>query len=257
VTETLPDDLRAALTALARVPRLLVASDYDGTLAPIVNRPSDAVPLPAAAEALAAIAELPDTAAALISGRALRDLKSLSQAPDAVELVGSHGSEFDTGFVHQVDDAATALLERIIDALNEISARHPGVTVETKPVSAAIHVRNASAEDGRKALEEAESAAQEWDAQLTTGKAVAEFAVIHTDKGQAFDILRQQHDASGAVFFGDDVTDEKVFRRLDPSDVGVKVGDGETAAQYRVESPAGVAAALQLLLDERRAHLRQ
>ncbi|MCG5431417.1 trehalose-phosphatase [Mycobacterium sp. MYCO198283] len=252
MTESLPADLRDALRSLAGVPRLLVASDYDGTLAPIVDRPGDAVPLPEAADALAAVAELPDTTAALISGRALRDLQALSRAPDAVVLVGSHGSEFDTGFVHQVDDAAEALLERIVDSLTRIAEHYPGVTVEQKPVSAALHVRNASAEDGRKALRDAETAAQEWDAQITTGKAVIEFAVIHTDKGQAFDILREQHGACGAVFFGDDVTDEKVFRRLRPPDVGVKVGDGDTAARYRVETPAGVAAALRFLADERR-----
>ena len=41
-----------------------------------------------------------------------------------------------------------------------------------------------------------------------------EFAVIITDKGEAVDILRDQHDASAVVFFGDDVTDEKAFRRM-------------------------------------------
>ncbi len=51
-----------------------------------------------------------------------------------------------------------------------------------------------------------------------------EFAVIQTDKGQALDILRHQQGASAAVFFGDDVTDEKAFRRLHGPDVGVKVG---------------------------------
>ena len=45
----LPDDLQRALTDVARVPRLLVASDFDGTIAPIVSNPSDARPIPAAA----------------------------------------------------------------------------------------------------------------------------------------------------------------------------------------------------------------
>ena len=58
--------------------------------------------------------------------------------------------------------------------------------------------------------------------------------MIQTDKGQALDILRHQQGASAAVFFGDDVTDEKAFRRLHGPDVGVKVGDGDTLADYRV-----------------------
>ena len=57
-----------------------------------------------------------------------------------------------------------------------------------------------------------------------------EFAVISTDKGEAVDILREQTDATAVVFFGDDVTDEKAFRRMRDADVGVKVGPGETLA---------------------------
>jgi trehalose 6-phosphate phosphatase len=86
---------------------------------------------------------------------------------------------------------------------------------------------------------------------VTTGKAVLEFAVISTDKGEAVDILRDEHDASAEVFFGDDVTDEKAFVRLRESDLGVKVGPGETAASYRIDSPEDVAEALRHLADSR------
>ena len=86
---------------------------------------------------------------------------------------------------------------------------------------------------------------------MTEGKAVLEFAVISTDKGEAVDILRDQHDASAVVFFGDDVTDEKAFRRLRDGDVGVKVGPGDTAAGYRIATPDDVAAALTYLLEAR------
>ena len=244
----LPPDLQSALTSVAGVRRLLVTSDFDGTLAPIVNNPADARPLPEAASALIALADVPDTAAALISGRALEVLRSLSSMPDTVHLVGSHGAEFDSGFSHDIDKA---LLATITAELNAIAAHRSGVAVETKPASVALHVRNASADDGAAALDEARAAAGAWDAHLTEGKAVLEFAVISTDKGEAVDILRDQHDASAVVFFGDDVTDEKAFRRLRDGDVGVKVGPGDTAAGYRIETPDDVAAALAYLLEAR------
>jgi trehalose 6-phosphate phosphatase len=255
VTE-LPPELRTALDAAARVPRLLVTSDFDGTLSPIVDNPSDARPLPQAGRALVELAELPSTAAALISGRALRDLRVLSSMPESVHLVGSHGAEFDTtsetgkrsGFSHDVDET---LLQTITDTLESIASDKPGVTVETKPASVALHVRNASGDDGEAALAAAWDAASGWDAQATTGKSVLEFAVISTDKGEAIDILRREHDASAVVFFGDDVTDEKAFRRLTDADVGVKVGAGESLARYRVDSPDDVAAALQYLVRVR------
>ncbi len=246
----LPADLQRALTSAAATPRLLVTSDFDGTLAPIVSNPADARPLADAADALVALADLPDTASALISGRALEVLRELSGMPVSVHLVGSHGAEFDSGFAHEIDGA---LLQRITTELDEIAAGKPGVTVETKPASVALHVRNASAGDGEAALTEARGASTNWDAQLTEGKAVLEFAVIQTDKGEAIDILRSQENATAVVYFGDDVTDEKAFRRLGGGDVGVKVGPGQTLATYRVETPEDVASALKYLLDARRS----
>jgi trehalose 6-phosphate phosphatase len=245
----LPVDLKAALRSVARVPQLLVTSDFDGTLAPIVNHPGDARPLPSAAAALCALAELPATTAALVSGRALRDLAALSDMPDTVHLVGSHGAEFDTGFSREIDET---LLQTIADALSAIAARHPGVTVEPKRASVALHVRNAAPADAEAALAAAQAAAESWDAETTAGKAVLEFAVITTDKGEAIDILRDRDAATAVVFFGDDVTDEKAFLRLRDRDVGVKVGAGETAAQFRVGTPEDVATALEFLLTERR-----
>jgi trehalose 6-phosphate phosphatase len=246
-----PDDLHRALSTVARVPRLLVASDFDGTVAPIVSKPSDARPIPAAADALAALAALRQTTTALISGRALRDLAELSGAPTEVHLVGSHGSEFNTDFLDAVDDSARALLADLEQTMAGLAARYPGATIETKPVSVAFHVRNAAPEHAQEALDAALAAVADWDVHITEGKAVREFAVIDTDKGEALELLRRQGEADAIVFFGDDVTDEKAFSRLGDADVGVKVGSGDTRAVYRVEAPDDVAAALQVLHDIR------
>jgi trehalose 6-phosphate phosphatase len=256
----LPADLLRALDGAAATPRLLVASDFDGTLAPIVSNPIDARPLPRAADALLTLVGLPSTTVALVSGRALATLRELSSMPKSVHLVGSHGAEFDTGggersdsgnvagFAHDID---RDLLDRITAELTAIATNRPGVTVEPKPASVALHVRNASADDGRAALDAARDAARAWDAELTEGKAVLEFAVISTDKGEAVDIIRDRDGATAVVFFGDDVTDEKAFRRMRGGDVGVKVGPGDTLAGYRVESPEDVATALEYLVGRR------
>ncbi len=247
----LPVELQRALDAISRADKLLVTCDFDGTLAPIVNNPEDARMLPAAASALTALTGLPDTEVALVSGRALgvlRTLTGFSGIGPAIHLVGSHGAEFDTGFAHDIDED---LLARITAELNEIAAGRPGVTVETKPASAALHVRNASADDGAAALSEARRASQNWDAHITAGKAVLEFAVLKTSKGEAVDILRDRTASTAVLFLGDDVTDETAFVRLRHGDVGVKVGPGETAARFRVESPDDVAETLGYLVHAR------
>ena len=123
--------------------------------------------------------------------------------------------------------------------------------METKPASVALHVRNASATDGQAALDAATAASPPWQAHVTEGKSVLEFAVVATDKGEAIDVLRERTGATAVVFFGDDVTDEKAFRRMRESDVGVKVGPGKTLAPYRIDSPDDVADALIQLLARR------
>lgn len=254
--QDLPLELRRALATVARVPRLLVASDYDGTLAPIVSDPSKAYPHGESVRALRALAGLSGTTAAVISGRALRDLAALSRLPVEVQLIGSHGSEFDVGFVHAIDSDARQLLREVVAAMNKIAAENSGVAVEVKPASVALHVRNAAPEIGRRALDQARQGPASWvGVQVTEGKAVIELAVVPTDKGSALSTVRHQESASAAVFFGDDVTDEKAFRVLCGPDIGIKVGDGESLADYRVDSTEAVSHALAFLLEERRTWL--
>jgi hypothetical protein len=90
---------------------------------------------------------------------------------------------------------------------------------------------------------------------VTEGKEVIELAVVHTDKGDALDILRHQVGASAALFVGDDVTDESAFVRLTGPDVSVKVGDGDTAARHRISGQGDVAVLFALLSEERAAWL--
>jgi trehalose 6-phosphate phosphatase len=234
----------------------LVASDYDGTLAPIVADPEAARALPESVGAMRVLAGLHETTAAVISGRALRDLATLSRLPAEVHLVGSHGSEFDVGFVHALDEQARGLHRRLENELEGLVAGASGVGLEVKPASIAVHVRRAEEEVGTRVLQAVRNGPASWDGvSVTEGKAVIELAVIATDKGHALDVLRHEAGASAAVFVGDDVTDERAFIRLAGPDVGIKVGDGTSAAGFRVADTAAVATVLAFLVEERRAWL--
>ncbi len=248
--------LRDALARIARVPHLLITCDYDGTLAPIVENPSDAAPLPEAVAALRALANLPQTKVAVVSGRALRDLAVLSRLPSEIHLVGSHGSEFDVGFVHQLGPEATELRTRLQSTLRPLVAEHPGAHLEAKPASVAVHTRGADRQVAADLTEQIDAGPASWPGvQVTRGKEVIELSVVETDKGTALDTLRSQLGASAVLFIGDDVTDENGFAHLHGPDVGVKVGDGATRAGHRVADPLAVARLLAQVLDIRRRWL--
>jgi trehalose 6-phosphate phosphatase len=237
------------LTGAAGAAELLVALDFDGTLAPIVPVPGDARALPEAATAVYGLAALPATTVVLVSGRALADLAAVSGFGPPMRLVGSHGLEPDDGPV-PLDDEQRARLERLLAEVDELVDGAAGVLVERKPAGVAVHVRGAEAEVGARVLDKVRAGPAAAPGIVTTpGKAVLDLAVTEMSKGVALDRLR----GGATVFFaGDDVTDETVFTRLRPGDVGVKVGEGETAARYRVADPAALAAVLGQLLAARR-----
>jgi trehalose-phosphatase len=253
VSDEIDPALRSAVGRIARVPQLLIACDYDGTLAPIVEDPSEAKPLPEAVAAVRALAALPQTTVAVVSGRALRDLATLSRLPSEVHLVGSHGSEFDIGFVQRLAPELVELRTRLQKAIEEIVKDRPGVRLEPKPASIAVHTRSTSREHSQAIQEALRLGPAAWPGvHVTHGKEVVELLVLATHKGTAVDALRMQLSASAVLFVGDDVTDENAFANLHGPDVGIKIGPGETRAGYRVGQPIDAVRVLGLLLETRR-----
>jgi trehalose-phosphatase len=253
---SLDAQLRRAVAEAARVPLLLVGCDYDGTLAPISADPRSVHPVPEAVTALRLLASLPETTVAVISGRALRELAAMSRLPAEVHLIGSHGSEFDFGFVHALDERARLLHQRLVMVLRSMTRQARGVFLEVKPASVAVHVRQAERDVAREVLAQVRSWPGMWDGvQVTEGDAVVELSVVRTDKGEALEVLRRRSGAMATVFLGDDVSVEEVFARLAGPDLGIKVGAGTTLAPYRITGPAEVGALLSLLWEERRGWL--
>lgn len=220
--------------------RILVASDFDGTISEIVARPSDARADPSALAALKLLAEASAVAVAVVSGRTRDELKQLLGDIPGITLIGEHGS--DSGQDVSDDSGLVAELAR---QLREVAADYPGTIVEEKRLSVVFHYRQSG-----EGIEEGLSRVLEGPARvpgvvLTEGKKVLELHVTSRVKGDAVEELRVSTGADAIVFFGDDVTDETVFARLQSQDVGVKVGDGESAAKYRVADVSAVADALE------------
>jgi len=254
------EPLDDALAKVAASDRLLVALDFDGTLAPLEDEPMNARALPDAAAAVAALAALPNTPVAYVSGRSLHDLREIAEHSDdsPIYLAGSHGAEFwvpGTGVLDTDDDeAAHALRDDLRDAMTAELGDLEGVWVEPKTFGFGIHTRVASAEDAQFARDAADrlvaARAPHW--RRRTGHNIVEYSFRHEGKDSALAALRERLGATAVLFAGDDVTDEDALASLGSQDLGIRVGDGETAASLRVGSIQELAAALSLLERMRR-----
>jgi len=249
-------ELIGALNELARVKKLLVALDFDGTLAPEVDDPEKARAIPEARAAVLQLLALPNTRVAMVSGRALASLEEVTDLPDETLLVGSHGIEIrldnpDDSFV--LDSHERGRVDALQEVLNEVADSFDNVWLEEKPAGFALHTRLATEHNSRVAhlVALSEANAEVDDLKVRAGKNVLEFSVRDTTKGEAVEHLRAYTHADAVFFAGDDVTDEDAFATLQPHDVGLKSGNGETLAAYRVPGPLQVAQVLALLAEYR------
>lgn len=233
------------LDALARLEgRLLVAMDFDGTLSEIVARPHEARSFDGVEGTLAGLVAREDTSVAVVSGRSLADLQWLVPVPGVI-LVGEHGAVWEgeepgtpEGFGH------------VRDVLEEAAKRHDGAWVEVKQTSLVLHTRGLERWRELQVLETAVAALESiGHTNFHLGKSVVDVGFVAMSKGVAVDWLRVNLACDIVVFAGDDTTDETVFERLQPGDIGVKVGPGETAAHHRVDGPADVVTILRVLAD--------
>lgn len=240
-------------------PRLLLF-DFDGTLVEFASVPG-AVSLPAPRHQwLERIAARGDAVLGIVSGRRLDDLQGRIGVAGAW-YAGLHGLEIQAGdeevgrhpALDEFTPVALALANRFAPAVPR-----PGVWIEYKGASVAVHWRDASPEDGR-AARDAFSAvtrepAFEGRLRLLDGDHVCEAVPdVPWDKGRAVEQMREQVAArSGTapwtLFVGDDWTDEHAFEALrGVGGVSVCVGDRPSQADFRLASPAAVEALLERL----------
>jgi trehalose 6-phosphate phosphatase len=139
--------------------------------------------------------------------------------------------------------------------LADLAQNYSRAWVEEKPAGLVLHTRMVEPGAVPELVHEAMTGLGELGegVHITRGKDVIEVSVLPADKGQGLDWLRTTVAANVVLFAGDDRTDENALLRLDreAGDIGVKVGSGDTAAQYRMDGPGDVAVLLGTLADVR------
>ena len=238
---------------------MLLALDFDGTLAPIVPRPEDAQLLPAVRSALDRLAQRTDTTIALVSGRALADVRDRVTLPDA-HYAGNHGLEIEGPGVHRIHAEAAESADQIaacVRALRDEFAGDDGVLIEDKTMTLSVHFRlvtDAGREGAIRGRVE-RCCAGHAGIRLTGGKKVVEVRPdVDWDKGRATNFLIETlfADAPDApvIYIGDDRTDEDAFDALRGRGDGIIVAPGmpdDSAASAWLRSPEEVAVFLDRL----------
>lgn len=246
------------IEALARNRRLAVFLDFDGTLAPIVDRPELAGIDPPTRDAVERLARL--CTVAVVSGRDVDDVRARAGI-SGIYYAGSHGFDIvGPGGLHQQHAKGVEALPALDAAERELRcavASIDGALVERKRFSIATHYRLV-AESDWPAVEDAVDQALHRQPGLRKrhGKKVFELQPdIDWDKGAAVEWLLHelQLDTPDVLptYIGDDVTDEDALRAVAGHGLGIVVLDAPraTAARYRLRDPGQVRVFLEALAD--------
>lgn len=219
----------------------LIFLDFDGTLAPIVSRPSSArLPKKTRAILQALVQRFP---VVVISGRDLQDIDARVGIDDVI-YAGSHGLEWNMHGRRHVKHPGRRELLALSKARRSLLSIVPafrGVVVEDKRRSFALNYRALSPELAAIFVEAAFAAIESYRPRLRILNELATFDVlpkVSWTKGQcSLAILEELRRIDKRdylpVYFGDSLTDEDAFRALQDG-VTIRVGNGKTVAKYRL-----------------------
>jgi len=232
--------------------------DYDGTLTPIVERPDLAKISPEMKEIIRQLSL--KYKCAIVSGRGRRNLQTLVDIP-GIFYAGDHGLDIigpDISMIHPKVKKFLPLIQNISKSLDKSLAHIPGVIVEKKKMSVAIHYRQVSKEDLsglklplKKILKE-----NRENIRLLKGKKVIEFLPnIEWNKGKAvlwiLNTLGLDWSGRKIFYLGDDTTDEDAFRILRTRGTSILIAEKaeKSTADFRLSSPEEVKCWLKQFLN--------
>lgn len=238
-------------TAVVPVPDSALAYffDIDGTLVGIAESPGEVRVEPGLRRSIEALYQSTGGAVALITGRGISDVDRLFPG-FRLPIAGQHGIERRnaSGEISR-HPFPSGRLDAVRRRLAEIVARHPGLVLEDKGLSLALHYRKAPKLAGyahRVVRSLATGLGKSYCVQ--SGKRVAEIRPTGRDKGTAIREFMSELPFRGRkpLFLGDDATDEYGFAAVNRlGGQSIKVGPGRTRARWRLRDVGAVRSWLQ------------
>ena len=233
--------------------------DIDGTLLDIAEKPQLVRVDDDLGRLLGRLRDAAGGALALISGRPVAEIDRLF-GTSGFCVAGQHGAERRgaDGRVHG-HRVPLAGLRRAEKRLRQMVERHPALVLEDKGMNLALHYRSAP-ELGASVHDAVRRLAEELgeDFELQAGKMVMEIKPSGRDKGTAIAEFLEEIPFRGRppVFVGDDLTDEFGFELINRAGgCSVKVGEGSSAARWRLPDASAVRAWLWRFVERERRDL--
>jgi trehalose 6-phosphate phosphatase len=228
--------------------------DFDGTLVEIAPTPELVDVPPALKRLLAGLADRFTGAVAVVSGRSIADLEA-QLAPVRLPSAGLHGLERRRPDGSIERSAAPRWVADLVPEIEAFARLHPGVRVENKKLSIAVHYRTApEAETAVRQFVDACAAALEHQAVVQLGKMVVEIRPAGRDKGAAIAAFMPEAPFRDRIpaFLGDDLTDEHGFEAVNRlGGLSIRVGPpAETTARWALPSVEAARAWLEHALDK-------
>ena len=242
----IPPDVTLALASFAERKTILIALDFDGTLAPLGDDPEQSRMIDSAREALEKLTHMKGVAVALVTGRAIDSVKRVADPLPEWFLVGSHGIEVLSPGEFASYDTPWLVPEGLARDFEEVIDQHPGTRLERKPFGLALHTRGVNPTIAAQAESAAHQVCESWDGDFVvrTGHGIVECSINEATKGDGIRDIRERFEPDAVLFAGDDRTDEDGFAVLGERDIAIRVGGGETSAPYRLEDARAVGEAL-------------
>lgn len=215
--------------------------DYDGTLVPFAKHPGEAKPDKDLLQLLSVLAADSKTDLTIISGRSVAALQDWFDQM-RINIVAEHGASIRNvegiWSTEYEDDMGWKQLIR--PTLELFTQRSPGSFVEEKRYTLAWHYRNVDTDLGfgrsRELLDSLYHLVRNVQLQVIDGNKVIEVRIAGIDKGVAARKVIQEKPYDFILAFGDDKTDEDMFKALENKAATIKVGSGHTFAQYTISS---------------------
>ena len=236
--------------------------DYDGTLTPIVRSPDKAIISKKTMEILKGLSKNPHCRVAIISGRALKDIKN-KIGLEGIIYAGNHGLEIDgpkIKFKIHVSSGYMTILKKIKAVLKKKLSKIKGVIVEDKGLTLSVHYRLVDTKDAQfvKTIFHETLAHYIVSNKIKTrpGKKVLEIRPsLEWDKGKIVLWLLARlkfslgKESGVPIYIGDDITDEDAFRAFRNTGLTVFVGNpGSSHAKYYLKNTQEVDEFLEQIL---------